>query len=189
MSEIAEKGSTPREKYIKTFKDGFFDCLRLCLNFALEHRHIRLLQTAQEQQIFFYKFLYSLRRILVKYDFYISEKETEFINKEYKDVLWKDYLEHEEEYIKILDKQLETAKVKIEDEDKSIDKDESINDEDTPCCDEECCNKNEDMCVEPNWKEECIKLQHELYKTKRTIEGLEYALYKCIPYDDRCPKR
>lgn len=44
---------------------------------------------------------------------------------------------------------------------------------------------DEDMCVEPNWKEECVKLQHEVYRLNRIIAGLHYALYKCVPEGDK----
>lgn len=47
------------------------------------------------------------------------------------------------------------------------------------------CEKDEDMFVEPNRKEECIKLQHKEYLLKRIIAGLHYALYKCVPEGDK----
>lgn len=47
------------------------------------------------------------------------------------------------------------------------------------------CEKNEDMCVEPNWKKECVKLQHEVYRLNRIIAGLHYALWKCVPEGDK----
>lgn len=189
MSKAFEIGKSysPRDKYIFAFEDGFFTCLKSCLEFALERRKIKLLETAEEQQTFFFELLYSLRVILYENDLLgLSKEEIESINKEYEEVLLENYLEYEEEYLKILKEELENATIKIEDEDKSIedvsDEDMSISDEDTPCCDKE------DLC-EPDWKKECIELQHELYEAKRTIEGLEYALYNCIPYDDRGPKR
>lgn len=191
MSEIVEKGSTPRDRYCFAFEDGFLACLKLCLEFVVEKRKIQLLQTAEEQLRFFYKFLNSLRDILYKNDLAtLSEEEIESINKEYKEVLWQDYKLHEEEYTKIIQKELENATLVIDDKNKSIDENdlkEEKSQADIPCCDTSCCDK--DMCVEPNWKEECINLQHELYKAKRTIEGLEYALYNCIPYHDRELKR
>lgn len=185
------KDYTPRDKYCFAFEDGFFACLKLCLEFAVEKRKIQLLETAEEQLRFFYKFLNSLRDILYKNNLAtLSEEEIESINKEYKEVLWQDYKLHEEEYTKILEKELENAKAVIEDEDKSIDENdlkEKESQADISCCDSSCCDK--DMCVEPDWKEECIELRHELYKANRTIAGLEYALWNCIPYHDREPKR
>ena len=184
MSEICEKGSTPRDKYCFAFEDGFLACLKLCLEFAIEKRKIQLLETAEEQQRFFFKFLNSLRDVLYKEDLMtLSEEEIESINKEYKEVLWQDYKLHEEEYTKIIQKELENATLVIEDEDKPTDE------EDIPCCDEghcdkECCNKDD-----IDYEKECIELRHELYKANRTIAGLEYALYNCIPYHDREPKR
>ena len=191
MSEMVEKGSTPRDRYCFAFEDGFFACLKLCLEFAVEKRKIQLLQTAEEQLRFFYKFLNSLRDILYKKDLMtLSEEEIESINKEYKQVLWQDYKLHQEEYTKIIQKELENATLVLDDEDKSIDENdlkEKESQADTPCCDTSCCDK--DMCVEHDWKEECIELRHELYKARRTIAGLEYALWNCIPYHDREPKR
>lgn len=43
----------------------------------------------------------------------------------------------------------------------------------------------EEKCDEPNWKEECIKLQRENYKLNRIIAGLHYALWKCVPESDK----
>lgn len=40
-------------------------------------------------------------------------------------------------------------------------------------------------CVEPNWKKECVKLQHEVYRLNRIIAGLHYALWKCVPEGDK----
>ena len=184
MSKAFEigKGYTPRDNYIFAFEDGFLTCLKLCLEVAVEKRNIELLKTAEEHLAFFYKFSNSLDDILHKEDLMIlTEKEIESINEKYKKVLWEDYKLHEEEYAKIVEEELKNIPVKIENEDKPTDG------EDTPCCNEECCDTG--VCVEPNWKEECIKLQHELYKAKRTIEGLEYASYNCIPHDDRKPRR
>ena len=43
-----------------------------------------------------------------------------------------------------------------------------------------------DKCLkEPDWKEMCIKLQHENYKLNRIIAGLQYALWKCVPESDK----
>ena len=39
------------------------------------------------------------------------------------------------------------------------------------------------------WEEKAIELEHQLTIARRTIAGLEYALYYCIPYHDRAPKR
>ena len=186
MSEMFEKGSTPRDKYCFAFEDGFLACLKLCLEFAVEKRKIQLLGTAEEQQRFFFKFLNSLRDILYKKDLMtLSDEEIESINKKYNEVLWQDYKLHEEEYTKIIQKELENATVSIEDNDESMIEDDLK--EEKSQTDISCCDK--DRCVEPNWKEECIKFQHELYKAERTIEGLEYALWNCIPYDDRKPSR
>lgn len=191
MSEMCEKVSTPRDKYCFAFEDGFLACLKLCLEFAVEKRKIQLLQTAEEQQKFFFKFLNSLRDILYKKDLMtLSDEEIESINKKYKEALWQDYKLHEEEYTKILQKELENATVAIDDEDKSIDENnlkEKESQTDIPCCDTSYCNK--DVYVKPDYEEECIKLRHELYKANRTIAGLEYALWNCIPYHDREPKR
>lgn len=193
MTKVFEIGKdyTPRDKYCFAFEDGFLACLKLCLEFATEKRKIQLLETAEEQLRFFYKFLNSLRDILYKNNLVtLSDEEIESINKDYKEVLWQDYKLHEEKYTKILQKELENATVLIEDNDESMAEDdlkEKESQADIPCCDTSCCDK--DMCVEPGWKEKYINLQHELYKAKRTIEGLEYALYNCIPYHNREPKR
>lgn len=186
MSDMPIKGSTPREKYIFAFEDGFFACLKLCLGVAIEKREINLLETAEEQLNFSLKLLHSLVDILQKNGLMeLSDEETDSINKKYKKVLWEDYKLHEKEYLTLLDKELENVTIKIEDEDESTNEGDLKEEEsqtDTPCCDKV-------MCVEPDYKKECIELQHEIYMLKRTIAGLEYALYNCIPYDDRCPKR
>ena len=45
-------------------------------------------------------------------------------------------------------------------------------------------HQREDVAgVAPKHIKPCLTL--ELYKAKRTIEGLEYALWNAIPYDDR----
>lgn len=45
MTDEALKNSTPREKYIKAFPDGFLARLKLCLEAAVEKRKVQLLKT------------------------------------------------------------------------------------------------------------------------------------------------
>lgn len=186
MSEKFLKGCTPRKKYIKTFTDGFFDCLKLCLDIAIEKRNIRLLPTTQEQMAFTSKFLNLLETRLHHNNYNLSEEEIMCIDQKCKKILWEDYILHGEKYKELLEKELETATMKEKDNEvvdrgELKEKDCEINGS--------CCDEDMHECVEPDWKKECIKLQHELFRAKRTIAGLEYALYNCIPHHDREPVR
>lgn len=53
------------------------------------------------------------------------------------------------------------------------------------CCQDACCEATYSSKEYHKVIKECIEKDHEIFLLKRTVEALEYALYNCIPKDDR----